>query len=62
MEINIGSPLNVWARKQVCEGLNSARSLPKQLQLPCLINTKRLKSSTTTAISELATDTLRANF
>jgi len=56
-----GSPLNVWTRKQVCEGLNSARSLSKQLQLPCLINRKRLESSTTTAISELATDTLRAN-
>lgn len=56
-----GSPLNVWKRKQVREGLNSARSLSKQLQLPCLINRKRLESSTTTAISELATDTLRAN-
>jgi hypothetical protein len=57
-----GSPLNVWTQKQVREGLNSARSLSKQLQLPCLINRKRLESSTTTAISELATDTLRANF
>lgn len=56
-----GSPLNVWTRKQVREGLNSAQSLSKQLQLPCLINRKRLESSTTTAISELATDTLRAN-
>ena len=56
-----GSPLNVWTRKQVREGLNSARSLSKQLQLPCLINRKRLESSATTAISELATDTLRAN-
>jgi hypothetical protein len=57
----VGSPLNVWTRKQVREGLNSARSLSKQLQLPCLINQKRLESSSTTAISELVMDTLHAN-
>ena len=39
----------------------SPLSDPIPTELPCLINIKRLESNSITAISELVTDTLRAN-